>query len=132
MNRPELQCLVLDCSDPVGLARFYHRLLGGEVNRPDPRWALGDDWATLHTEAGLVLAFQRVADHRPPRWPDPAHPQQFHLDFGVPDLDEAQERAVAAGATVLDDGAGSGRSWRIYADPAGHPFCLVRHGNGAA
>ncbi|MEU6016380.1 VOC family protein [Streptomyces sp. NPDC047515] len=127
----ELQCVVLDCPDPARLAEFYHHLLGGEVDRPDPRWAVGDGWATLHTTAGLVLAFQQVADHRPPRWPDPAHPQQFHLDFGVPDLDAAQSRVVAAGATVLDDGAGSGRPWRIYADPAGHPFCLVRHGIGA-
>ncbi|MFF2961759.1 VOC family protein [Streptomyces sp. NPDC057963] len=128
----ELQCVVLDCSDPVRLAEFYRCLLGGEVNRPDGRWALGDGWATLHTPGGPVLAFQRVADHRPPRWPDPARPQQFHLDLGVPDLDAAQTRAVAAGARVLDDGAGTGRSWRICADPAGHPFCLVRHGNGEA
>ena len=95
------------------------------MNRRDPRWSLDADWATLHAPSGLVLAFQRVADHRPPRWPDPDRPQQFHLDFGVPDLDRAQEQVVALGATVLDDGAGA-RSWRVYADPAGHPFCLVR------
>ncbi|MER5763004.1 VOC family protein [Streptomyces sp. NPDC002082] len=58
--------------------------------------------------------------------PDPARPQQFHMDFGVADLDQAQERVLAMGATVLDDGSEE-RSWRIYADPAGHPFCLVRH-----
>ncbi|TPN06629.1 VOC family protein, partial [Mesorhizobium sp. B2-3-3] len=59
-------------------------------------------------------------------WPDPAHPQQFHLDFAVPDLDRAHEQVVALGATVLDEGDGC-RSWRVFADPAGHPFCLVRH-----
>ncbi|MFD9601309.1 VOC family protein [Streptomyces sp. NPDC057908] len=128
----ELQCVVLDCADPARLAGFYHCLLGGEIDRPDRRWALGDGWATLHTAAGPVLAFQRVADHRPPRWEDPAHPQQFHLDFGVPDLDAAQTQAVAAGAVILDGGAGTGRPWRIYADPAGHPFCLVQHGHGEA
>ncbi|MFF8918725.1 VOC family protein [Streptomyces sp. NPDC015032] len=122
--------MVLDCSDPARLAEFYRGLLGGEADRPDERWALGDGWATLHTAGGLVLAIQRVADHRPPRWPDLARPQQFPLDLGVPDLDAAQTRAVAAGAKLLDDGAGTGRSWRIFADPAGHPFCLVRHGNG--
>lgn len=118
-----LQCVVLDCPDDLALARFYQAVVGGEVNRPDRRWYVGDGWSTLHLESRLVLAFQRVADHRPPRWPDPAHPQQFHLDFGVPDLDEAHEKVVAAGATPLDDGA---RGWRVYADPAGHPFCLVR------
>ncbi|MFJ3084224.1 VOC family protein [Streptomyces halstedii] len=121
----KLQCVVLDCSDPVELSRFYRSLLGGVVNRPDPRWSLDEDWSTLHVEGGLVLAFQRVDDHRPPRWPDPARPQQFHLDLGVADLERAQEDVLRQGATVLDAGDGK-RSWRVFADPAGHPFCLVR------
>ncbi|MEV3998581.1 VOC family protein [Streptomyces halstedii] len=121
----KLQCVVLDCSDPVELSRFYRSLLGGVVNRPDPRWSLDEDWTTLHVEGGLVLAFQRVDDHRPPRWPDPARPQQFHLDLGVAELERAQEDVLRQGATVLDAGDGK-RSWRVFADPAGHPFCLVR------
>ncbi|MEU1349222.1 VOC family protein [Streptomyces sp. NPDC005775] len=122
----DLQCVVLDCPDPVGLAEFYGAVLGGTVNQQDGRWALDDGWATLHTAAGLVLAFQRATDYRPPLWPDPARPQQFHMDFAVADLDRAQEQVLAMGATVLDGGP-EGRSWRVYADPAGHPFCLVRH-----
>ncbi|GAA3820654.1 VOC family protein [Streptomyces phyllanthi] len=122
----QLQCIVLDCPDPMQLAEFYRSLLGGTVNQPDRRWSLDDDWATLHTPSGPVLAFQRVADYRPPRWPDPTRPQQLHLDFGVEDVDRAQEEALAAGATLLDAGS-EGRSWRVCADPAGHPFCLVRH-----
>ncbi|WP_225801121.1 VOC family protein [Streptomyces sp. NK15101] len=122
----DLQCVVLDCSAPRELAVFYRALLGGDVDRPDPRWSLDEAWSTLHTPGGLVLCFQGVADHRPPTWPDPERPQQFHLDFGVADLDAAQEQVLAQGATLLDDGAGT-RSWRVYADPAGHPFCLVRH-----
>ncbi len=118
-----LQCVVLDCPDDEVLARFYHALLGGEVNRPDRRWSLGGGWSTLHLPSGFVLCFQRVADHRPPRWPDPDHPQQSHLDLGVADLDAAHETAMAAGAELLADSA---RNWRVYADPAGHPFCLVR------
>ncbi|MFF5923120.1 VOC family protein [Streptomyces flavochromogenes] len=122
----ELQCLVVDCPDPAELAAFYRSLLGGEVDRPDRRWSLGEAWSTLHTPGGLVLCFQGVADHRPPTWPDPERPQQSHLDLAVKDLDEAGEQVLALGATLLDAG-GSGRSWRVYADPAGHPFCLVRH-----
>ncbi|MFD7612819.1 VOC family protein [Streptomyces sp. NPDC059828] len=121
----KLQCVVLDCADADELARFYQSLLGGTVNQPDPRWSLDDSWATLHTEGGLVLAFQRVADHRPPRWPDPARPQRFPLDPAVEDLDRAQEEALGRGATLLDAGDGK-RSWRVFSDPAGHPFCLVR------
>jgi catechol 2,3-dioxygenase-like lactoylglutathione lyase family enzyme len=117
-----LQCVVLDCADDVELARFYHALLGGEVNRPDRRWSLEDGWSTLHLPGGFVLCFQRVPDHRPPRWPDPAHPQQSHLDLGVTDLEAARASAEAAGATLLDEQGG----WVVLADPAGHPFCLVR------
>ncbi|MEE1782127.1 VOC family protein [Streptomyces sp. SP17BM10] len=121
----KLQCVVLDCADVAELSRFYQSLLGGVVNQPDPRWSLGEGWATLHTDAGFVLAFQRVENHQPPQWLDSARPQQFHLDLGVEDLDQAQEGVLERGATLLDDGDGK-RSWRIFADPAGHPFCLVR------
>lgn len=121
----KLQCVVLDCADVAELSRFYQWLLGGVVNQPDPRWSLSDGWATLHTDDGFVLAFQRARDHRPARWPDPSHPQQFHLDLGVEDLDQAQEDVLTRGATLLDEGDGK-RSWRVFADPAGHPFCLVR------
>lgn len=122
----DLQCVALDCSEPMQLAAFHGSIPGGTVNQPDGRWALSDDWATLHTPSGVVLAFQRAADHHPPLWPDPTRPQQFPLDFGVADLDRAGEQVLAHGATVLDAGA-DGRSRQIYADPAGHPFCLVRH-----
>lgn len=120
-----LQCVVLDCTDVMELARFYQQVLGGEINRPDPQWAVGDAWATLHDAAGApVLAFQGVADHRPPVWGAPE--QQFHLDVRVADLEAAHDAVLALGATPLDAGDAD-RAWRIYADPAGHPFCLVRH-----
>ncbi|MFJ6698607.1 VOC family protein [Streptomyces sp. NPDC091272] len=121
-----LQCTVLDCPDPLRLARFYAELTGGAVNRHDPQWALDEDWATVHTPDGQVLAFQRATDFRPPRWPDPARPQQFHLDLAVTDLAAAHEEVTALGAQVLDH-VDSGRAFNVYADPAGHPFCLVGH-----
>jgi len=120
----KLQCVVLDCADVVELSRFYALLLDGVMNKPDSRWALDDAWATVHTESGSVLAFQRVEDHKPPQWPDPTRPQQFHLDLEVANLDHAQEQVIELGATLLDAGDAL-RSWRIFADPAGHPFCLV-------
>jgi catechol 2,3-dioxygenase-like lactoylglutathione lyase family enzyme len=116
-----LECVVLDCPDPAELAAFYRVLLGGSINQPDPRWAVGKRWATLHTPTGQVLAFQAVDDYVPPRWPDPAHPQQFHLDFHVKALEPAHLKVLDLGAELLK----SARGWRVYADPAGHPFCLV-------
>ncbi|MET8942568.1 VOC family protein [Streptomyces sp. NPDC004542] len=121
----EPQCVVVDCADVVELSRFYQSLVGAVVNQPDPRWSLGDGWATLHTDTGFVLAVQRVEDHRPPRWPDPARPQQSPLDLGAVDLDRAQEEVLGLGATLLDEGDGK-RCRRVFADPAGQPFCLVR------
>jgi catechol 2,3-dioxygenase-like lactoylglutathione lyase family enzyme len=118
-----LQCIVLDCPEPVVLANFYQALLGGEVDRPDPRWRVDQDFSTLHV-AGLVLGFQRSADHQPPRWPDPAHPQQFHLDFEVDDMRVTHHQVLIHGGRLLDPDP-DGRGWRVYADPAGHPFCLL-------
>ncbi|WP_035800732.1 VOC family protein [Kitasatospora mediocidica] len=114
-----LQSVVLDCHYPAALARFYAAVLGGEVDRPDP--SVDEDWSTLHTPDGQLLAFQRVADFHPPQWPDPAHPQQFHLDIAVPDLDAAEREVVALGAAPLQ----REDTFRVYTDPAGHPFCLV-------
>ncbi|HEX4289509.1 MAG TPA: VOC family protein, partial [Trebonia sp.] len=62
-----LQCVVLDCPDVLGLAQFYQALLGGAVNQTDPRWAVGDDFSTLHAQSGLVLGFQRVTGFRAPQ-----------------------------------------------------------------
>jgi hypothetical protein len=61
---------------------------------------------------------------RAPRWPDPAYPQQLHLDVAVPDLEAAEVDVLAHGGTKLRD---SGK-FRVYADPAGHPFCLCMTG----
>ncbi|MEU8888227.1 VOC family protein [Streptomyces sp. NPDC048442] len=120
-----LQCTVLDCPNPLELAHFYAALTGGAVNRPDPQWSVDDDWSTVHTPDGQVLAFQRATDFRPPHWPDPQSPQQFHLDLAVPDLAAAHAEVVALGAEVLDHAPG--RGFHVYADPAGHSFCLVGH-----
>ncbi|MEV0689286.1 VOC family protein [Streptomyces sp. NPDC050388] len=123
----ELRCVVLDRPRPAAPAASCRELPGGEVDQRGRRWASGDDRAAPHTPTGPVPAFRRVPDHRPPTRPDPSVPQQSHPDFGVPGPDRAEERVTALGATVLDPGS-AGRGRRVYADPAGHPFCPVRHG----
>jgi len=56
-------------------------------------------------------------------------PQQLHLDATVPtmaDLDVTLERAVALGARLLEDRSDDPEEpLRVYADPAGHPFCII-------
>ncbi|WUS97338.1 VOC family protein [Streptomyces sp. NBC_00708] len=108
--------VVLDCPDPVALANFYAALIGGEVEQQE-------DWVNLTGSAGAPLAFQAAPGFVPPKWPRADASQQFHLDLTVDDLDAAEREVLALGATVLEADDRE-RSFRVYADPAGHPFCL--------
>ncbi|MGI5443716.1 VOC family protein [Streptomyces shenzhenensis] len=119
MAYAKLGAVVLDCPDPRALAGFYAEVVGGTVET-DPG---GSDWVDLKVPGGQTLAFQAAPGHVPPKWPAPDHPQQFHLDLEVADLDAAEKRVLALGATPLDT-ADRSRTWRVYADPSGHPFCL--------
>jgi predicted enzyme related to lactoylglutathione lyase len=116
-----LRSVVLDCPDPPALASFYADLLHGQSDVSDP------EWCVVHLgDPGLKLSFQRATPYSPPEWPD-GSPQQLHLDLTVADLHAAGLRAVDLGAVVL---AGRreepGCTWVVYADPAGHPFCLCQ------
>jgi catechol-2,3-dioxygenase len=115
---PQMQLFAatVDAPDASALARFYADLLGMAVTYDGPEGA-------LIAGSGKSLMFQQVSDYAPPQWPDPAHPQQAHLDVIVdgPDhLKAVTARAEELGATRLADGA----TWVTLADPAGHPFDL--------
>lgn len=114
--------VALDCPDPDSLAAFYAAITGWEIDQEedDPDQS---DWVELRSDGGATIAFQRVSDHRPPDWPGSEHPQQAHLDFDVPDLDAGEAALLAIGATKAATQPHS--SWRVFLDPAGHPFCLV-------
>ena len=111
----ELYAVTLDAPDASALARFYAELLELEVGYDGPEGALVTGGATS-------VMVQQISGYRAPRWPDPAEPQQAHLDILVDDLDAGEARALAIGATRLD---GEGPTFRVFADPAGHPFCLT-------
>ncbi|MFF0017247.1 VOC family protein [Streptomyces sp. NPDC005374] len=111
-----LGTVVLDCPDPRALAGFYAAVLGGSVEGEG-------DWTDLSIPGGPSLAFQASPGFVPPKWPSPDASQQFHLDLTVEDLDAAEAYVLELGAKPLDTDDRS-RSWRVYADPAGHPFCL--------
>jgi catechol 2,3-dioxygenase-like lactoylglutathione lyase family enzyme len=105
--------LILDCPDPLRLAQFYAALLGQPITYDSP------DFVVVAPNAhSSGLAFQLAPHYRPPTWPDPAVPQQMHLDVMVDDVAEAAGAVRALGATTL-----SGPD--VFADPAGHPFCLI-------
>ena len=114
-----LGVIALDCPDPRALAEFYAAVLGGRIEGEG-------EWVEVRGHEGTRLAFQRVADYVPPRWPGSEQPQQLHLDLYVPRerLDAAEREVLALGARLLDGDHGGRRGWRVYADPVGHPFCL--------
>jgi catechol 2,3-dioxygenase-like lactoylglutathione lyase family enzyme len=132
---PRLRQVVLDTTDARGLAEFYRRLLGYSYRpgdepppsgQPDER---GQDWLVLRDPSGASnVAFQQVAVLPEATWPDGPYPQQLHLDLTVPDvaaLDAQHERALTLGARLLDDRSDDPEEpLRVYADPAGHPFCI--------
>ncbi len=110
-----LFAVTIDTPDASGLGRFYADLTGTELAYDGPEGA-------MVTAGGKNLMFQQIGDYSAPRWPDPAHPQQAHLDLAVDDLDAGEARALELGATRLD---GQGERYRVFADPSGHPFCLI-------
>ncbi len=118
--------VALDTPDPAGLARFYCDLLGWQVESAD------DDWVTIRGDDGTGpgatarMAFQLAPDHVPPTWPDPAVPQQAHLDLAVDDLETAGAFAESVGARRVR-GPGAEQDFWVFLDPSGHPFCLCVH-----
>jgi catechol 2,3-dioxygenase-like lactoylglutathione lyase family enzyme len=107
--------VVLDCPDPAALAEFYAALLGLSVTHRS------DDWVVVSEAPDRSgFAFQRAPENRPPVWADPDRPQQWHLDVMVDDVGTAEPLVERLGATRLGPAEGS-----VWADPAGHPFCLV-------
>ena len=110
----ELCGVVLDCPDPMALARFYRELCGGRIT-PD------GEWVDLVLASGVSIGFQACPGYVPPRWPGDDGDQQAHLDIRVPDLAAADPAIRAAGGRFLEAHDG----FYVYLDPVGHPFCTV-------
>lgn len=114
-----LRSVTLDCPQPERLAEFYRQVVGGELVHHSADVVYLNAWP-------VALAFQRVANHHPPNWPDPTRPAQVHLDFQVDGthLDDAETHLLALGAHKPPCQP-QPQSWRVLLDPAGHPFCLT-------
>ena len=114
--------VVFDCSEPRELASFYQEFL----DMPSRPLDTAGRVEISGGRSGVALAFQH-SDSEPPRWPDPAHPAQMHLDIAFPD-DSGRDLAERLGATRLP--TPDRPEHLVYADPAGHPFCLGLGGWG--
>jgi hypothetical protein len=106
---------VIDCPDPGASANFYGAMLDWKVE-------VSPGWADVRSENGQCISFQQVAAYTPPSWPTQELPQQMHLDVIVDDLDAGEAAVLDLGATKHEHQPGT--SFRVFLDPAGHPFCL--------
>jgi Glyoxalase-like domain len=111
----------VDCPDAGQLAAFYAEITGGTVTHAT------EQWASMSGPGGSI-DFWTVPNHQRPTWPEGVRPKQLHLDFYVDDLVATEARVLAAGATKYDFQPNSDHCY-VYADPAGHPFCLSTWGN---
>ncbi len=117
----KLTVFAFDCAEPRRLAEFYSGITGWAVERDS------GDWIQLRSDGGATLAFQLAPDHQPPVWPSGDTPQQAHVDFDVDDLDVGESAVVALGARKAEFQP-EPDAFRVFLDPAGHPFCLVLGG----
>lgn len=132
---PALRAVVLDATNARVVAEFYRELLGfayrsGDepppAGEPDPH---GEDWLVLRDRSGEArLAVQAVPAMTPPTWPDADVPQQLHLDMTVGDVEALalqRDRVLTLGGTMLEDRFDDpDEQLYVFADPAGHPFCI--------
>jgi catechol-2,3-dioxygenase len=126
---PRIRQVVLDTTDVRGLAEFYRNLVGYDYRPGDREAEPGEDWLVLrHPDGGQALAFQLVDRLPTSTWPEDGIPQQLHLDMTVPDkatLEAARDRALGLGATLRHDRFDDEQEpLYVFADPAGHPFCI--------
>lgn len=117
----------LDCDNPIELADFYSKITGWPVE------PLGDfppadvTWLELLDEKGFTkMGFQKIDNYQKPTWPTGGLPQQAHIDFHAKDLDIAEKQLIEIGAVKAEFQPKPHR-FRIYLDPAGHPFCMVQN-----
>lgn len=110
--------IVFDAPDLEAESSFWASMLGGQVDKDA-------DWHSVRSADGTArVAVQLAPDHQAPDWPDGA-PQQIHLDLHVDDIEASHDEAIALGARLLQKAnLDAKEGFVVYADPAGHPFCL--------
>lgn len=112
------QVVVFDTADLAAESEFWAGLLGGTVARDD-------DWHMVNVDGEPRLGFQLAPNHVPPDWPD-GTPHSSTSTLYVDDINAAHDEVMSLGARLLKraDDIESTAGFQVYADPAGHPFCL--------
>jgi hypothetical protein len=123
---PDMACriseLVIDCTDPEGLAAFWSEVLGYvELGREDDGSIEIGPPGTGFGGPLPVLVLSPSSDPRPGKL-------RLHIDVSATDRDQDAEleRLLALGARPVDVGQTGTESWHVLADPEGNEFCLLR------
>ena len=107
----EIGWLCVDCGDPQSLAAWWQELIGGEISV--------DGDGDVHLDGGpLPLLFLRVPEQKQLK-------NRLHVDLHVQDFEAALEKARSLGAEPADD-VYVGDQWRVFRDPEGNEFCILR------
>lgn len=111
--------VAFDAVDLDAESAFWAGVLGGTVD-------VDGDWHMVMVDGEPAVGVQYAPNHVPPDWPDGNPEQQVHLDLWVEDFPSAHEHVMALGARLLKATTDEPVStdFQVYADPAGHPFCL--------
>lgn len=111
--------VVFDAADLTAESEFWAGVLGGTVDAEH-------DWHMVFVDGAPAVGVQLAPDHVPPDWPDGTPQQQIHLDLWVDDISTAHQEVMTLGAKVLKpaEEIEAPDNFQVYADPAGHPFCL--------
>jgi predicted enzyme related to lactoylglutathione lyase len=121
MKQPSIG-LVLDATDPEGLAGFWTQALGLE------RLGAAGNYVYLASSGALPkLLLQKVSEPKLAK-------NRMHLDIQAADVDAEVERLEAIGAKRLEDQdrCEHGCRWVVMADPEGNEFCVCDSGIGVS
>lgn len=122
--------LVVDCHDPVALARWWADVLGWRVVEESDEEVLiaaahatgsgplsDEDWRTL----GPTMVFGTAPDDKQVK-------NRLHIDL-APHLSDDRDAEIARlfqlGASHVDIGQRDDLPWTVLADPEGNEFCVL-------
>jgi predicted enzyme related to lactoylglutathione lyase len=113
--------IVFDAPDLAEESTFWAELLSGTAELD-----ADGEWATVFLDGKPYMGFQLATNYVAPQWPGGPQQQQIHLDLYVDDVSTAHEKVIDLGAKLLQAATdlNAAEGFQVYADPAGHPFCL--------
>ena len=118
----KLQCITLDCHDPLKLAEFWSAALDWKITDADDEGVVIELLDGSPAE-GLIpdILFYKNPDKRTVK-------NRMHFDLRPADQAAEIARLEALGASRIEIGQSEheGATWVVMADPEGNEFCVLR------